>query len=519
MKLANTYFRSGIIGLGLLAVFFSRVAGETTPINPHWTGKYCQECHVNEMPRHENALLKFNGDARQLCDRCHTRPCVTNQSHSADLLYRDIPGYSIPSQWPLTNGRLNCLTCHDAVPPMYENFPLKRTNPAFLRGAPYKGRDDFCFRCHTKGEFVKQNPHRQRDQNGTINAKICTVCHKTAPVPRETRNISQVTFKESYDAICIGCHAAHPASHGPASGQHRLSAETKERLEKNKITFNVEIPLIDDRVFCGTCHNPHEKGILQRAAAERGAGEKYFLRLPGGYELCILCHSQKTIKDRTRQTSHMKTDTLKMPPDTLISHQPYIENKCKCCHKITPENRSKPGALFLCFQKGCHKPDLVEKPFEHNKAVLENCYVCHESHASGYDKLLRVNEEVLCYACHPLVKNKNNMPVLETNKLASNKAHRAFADYVKTSVVPVGQECGFCHTMKHRNHIGRMAFETCAACHVFVRKTVQENSAQLTNPHAAFKEQRCSICHEPHASPHPYQLKNSPETYLKAASG
>lgn len=517
MGMTPKYFCNLIIATGFIAGCFSSVSA-ATDINPHWTGKYCQECHLNEKPQTGKAQLKFNGDARQICDRCHIKICITNQSHSSEILYRNIAGYTVPLQWPLTNGKLNCLTCHDAIPPMYDNFPLKRTNRAFLRGGPHKNKNDFCLICHTKENFLKQNPHKQLDEKGNIIAKTCTVCHKTAPDPKTTENIRGVTFKESFDAICIGCHVAHPASHGPESGQHKLSSYKKEWLEKNKSTHKVEIPLIDGRVFCATCHNPHEKGVIQHSAAERGAGEKYFLRLPGGYELCVSCHYRKTLTDRKRRETKQSSEALKTTPDVLKQHKPYGENKCKACHEITTAQRAKPNAVFLCFKEGCHKQELLEKPFEHNKVVLENCYACHESHASGYGKLLRVNEEILCRSCHPLLRDKNNRPLLETDKSESNKAHQAFAAYVKTSSVPVGDECGFCHNMKHRNNIGAMSFENCTDCHRYVRNILRRNATKLTNVHETFKEKQCSTCHDPHASPHPYLLKNPPETYKKMAS-
>lgn len=513
MRLTRIYLY--IISAGFFLAGFARNSNAEAVINPHWTGKHCQECHVAKEPQKNNAPLKFNGDPRQICDRCHTKACITNQSHSSDIVYWGIPGYTVPSQWPLKNGKLNCLTCHDAIPPMYDNFPLKRTDSAFLRGAPYKSKNDFCLACHPKANLQRANPHKQLDDKGRIIAQTCITCHKTAPDPQRIKGISEVTFKESFDAICIGCHPAHPASHGPTSGQHKLSAYKIKSLEKQKSKCDVEIPLIDGQVFCGTCHNPHEKGVMKRAAAERGAGEKYFLRLPGGYELCVSCHYEKNLKDRTRQVKQQVMSTLKAASGVLVSHKPYLENKCKSCHEITPDQRGKPKPLFLCFRQGCHKPELIEKPFEHNKSVLENCYACHESHASGYGKLLRVNEEVQCCSCHPLLKNKNSNKILTTDKEESKKAHQAFAAYVRTSAVPAGDDCGFCHTMKHRVNIGTMPPGTCTDCHLYVQKILRKNSPQPLNVHETFKEKLCSKCHDPHAAPYQYQLKKPRETYLK----
>ena len=33
----------------------------------------------------------------------------------------------------------------------------------------------------------------------------------------------------------------------------------------------LELPLLHDRIMCGTCHNPHEKGVLQAAAVQAAA--------------------------------------------------------------------------------------------------------------------------------------------------------------------------------------------------------------------------------------------------------
>jgi predicted CXXCH cytochrome family protein len=398
---------------------------------------------------------------------------------------------------------------------MYNNFPLKWYNRNFLRGGPYKNTNDFCLVCHRKAPLEKENPHKQLDEKGQIITQTCLTCHNAVPDPRRTKDISEVTFKGSYNDICIGCHSGHPASHGPASGQYKLSEYKKQCLDKNKKAYDVEIPLVEGRMICGTCHNPHQKGVIQRPAADRGAGDKYFLRLPGGYELCVSCHYRKPVKDRTRQVQSSLIYSMKSPPDVMISHKPYFENKCKTCHEITPESRFKPKALFLCFKEGCHKPELVEKPFQHYKSVLENCYACHESHVSGYDKLLRVNEETECHSCHPLLRENKSKNIQETDKEKSNKAHKAFAAYVKTSAVPVGDDCGFCHNMKHRVNIGTMDPGVCADCHLYVQKKLQDISFQSANVHETFKEKRCSKCHDPHASNYQYQLKNPPETYKK----
>ena len=56
--------------------------------------------------------------------------------------------------------------------------------------------------------------------------------------------------------------------------------------------IGVKLPLYKNRVTCATCHNPHESGVIEHAAAAKGAGNKKRLRLPGDniMMICLGCH-------------------------------------------------------------------------------------------------------------------------------------------------------------------------------------------------------------------------------------
>jgi predicted CXXCH cytochrome family protein len=490
--------------------------GKQPAVNPHWTGKHCEECHLDKNPRRGNARLQFGGDPIRLCNRCHTRAFVTMEIHPINVTVDTEMQRIFPTAWPLNNGTLSCLTCHDALAQMEDNFPAKWVNPNFLRGAPYKKKTDFCFVCHPKKQFQKTNPHKQLDERGEIISQNCLVCHASVPDPARKTGAGAVMLKEPVASICVGCHPVHFASHGADRGFVQVPADMRRGLESREKALHVELPLLNDGIFCGTCHNPHEKGVIRTAAVQSGAGDKYFLRLNGGYDLCVICHDEKLVKDRRRHAQQLLQESFKLPPGVLIPHKPFAENKCKACHEITPQHREKPDAVYLCFRQGCHKPELLEKPYLHNKQVVGNCYACHESHASGYGKLLRVNEEAECYSCHPLFKDKNTKDVPEIEKDRSNKEHREFAAYLKTSAVPEGNDCGFCHNKKHRANITTMARDACSGCHRYVRGILQANAARPLNVHQSFSEKPCSKCHDPHAGPYQYQLKKPREAYLQA---
>ena len=135
-------------------LFCSRLSAAETgkqAINPHWTGKYCEECHASKNPQQKNALLQFAGDPIKLCDRCHSRACVTVQSHSIDVQVSKDMESRFPSGWPLNKGNVSCLTCHDALLQMHDDFSVQWVNPELsARGAVQK-KDGFLFYLSPEG--------------------------------------------------------------------------------------------------------------------------------------------------------------------------------------------------------------------------------------------------------------------------------------------------------------------------------------------------------------------------------
>jgi predicted CXXCH cytochrome family protein len=292
-----------------------------------------------------------------------------------------------------------------------------------------------------------------------------------------------------------------------------LPDDMKKSFTLQTASFKVDLPLDDEKIFCGTCHNPHEKGVIQREAAGNGAGKEHFLRLNGGYDLCVVCHYDKRIIQRAQVKSEQ--DLLKTPPKVLITHKPVTESKCKICHAINVTSRAKPKAVFLCFKNGCHKSETIEGNFTHQKSVLENCYFCHESHTASYKKLLRVNEEKLCRTCHPLIRSKPEEAYYQTGAIERSEEHTIFTAYLETTEIPRGNVCGFCHNPQHKAEIGKVVTRMCSDCHIFINQMLSASSSVIFNVHQTFKEQPCSACHGPHAGKHRFQLKNPPDTYLQ----
>ena len=65
----------------------------------------------------------------------------------------------------------------------------------------------------------------------------------------------------------------------------------KEYYDEQQQDSDVLLPLEPGtgKVFCGTCHNPHEAGVVKNAAATKGAGSKQRLRM---VDICEQCHDK-----------------------------------------------------------------------------------------------------------------------------------------------------------------------------------------------------------------------------------
>jgi predicted CXXCH cytochrome family protein len=122
----------------------------------------------------------------------------------------------------------------------------------------------------------------------------------------------------------------------------------------------------------------------------------------------------------------------------------------------------------------------------------------------------KVAEEV---AGEEIVVVQDAVSILDYQK--SSKEHTVFTEYLKVTPVPKGSECGFCHSPNHKVNIGVMEMETCSNCHTFVNDILSRSSAVPINVHQTFKEKVCSVCHDPHAGPYRYLLKDHPESYFE----
>jgi hypothetical protein len=260
---------------------FPQFLQEATEVNPHGGRIFCLACHPDTPQAGQPPVLRFPGNALQLCRRCH-----------GGVEHHPLGVKSTPATWkmdfsrfPLEGEAVTCVTCHK--PPECLAM-VGRENPRFLRGGPYNAVEEFCARCHEGKKFSSLNPHDQMDEKGEIYQKKCLYCHVT--VPALTAPFADLRFTDTLPALCVSCHQTAPRPE--VDHQRRLPPSMRENLRRFEERRIVRLPLDEDEtVTCVTCHNPHERGLLKGAAGV-GADEEHRLRLTTTNEICTPCHGR-----------------------------------------------------------------------------------------------------------------------------------------------------------------------------------------------------------------------------------
>jgi predicted CXXCH cytochrome family protein len=191
---------------------------------------------------------------------------------------------------PLFDGRIRCLTCHQAHKDPQQNDLAER--PMLLRGGPYPDTRQFCYRCHSREQYQQVDPHRMTGPSGEIREidgrPICLFCHRERP--EADADPDEVTFQADVAFLCGRCHAAMTGSFLNDHLHAKPKRATRREMRRTEQTRTIALPLArDGRITCSTCHNPHQEGVVMRTAARAGADRQKRLRLPKE-ELCGACH-------------------------------------------------------------------------------------------------------------------------------------------------------------------------------------------------------------------------------------
>jgi hypothetical protein len=222
----------------------------------------------------------------------------------------------IPPGFPLEQGKLTCLSCHDVVQGCRADQETTTSNHNFLRGGQLSDPLMFCFLCHVPQSYRPFNPHDQL-ADGKPKADTCIWCHTGVPdASAKPQEGGSAALRTTGAGVCRNCHTvapehpvrAHMGATPPAEMIWYMSAyEMKSKmrlpfarlLEYARTSRRVprSIPLDEvGRITCYSCHNPHEKDLLpgshpSAVGAEPKQAANHRVRTRQG-KVCVVCHQK-----------------------------------------------------------------------------------------------------------------------------------------------------------------------------------------------------------------------------------
>lgn len=236
----------------LLSDAYIAAARDSAIVRPHYSRALCFACHENL----DDYALRAEG-VNETCNRCHNSGKIPGNIHPL----RKVPASITPPKgWPLTDGALTCLTCHE------QGHEDQERRPRMLRGGPYESSRAVCRSCHDPAKFQVSDIHK--DINDGLR---CDFCHIGTPDTAPGTGVKP-TFIVDPNLPCLSCHE----DPHPSLARHYLSVNLTAGVQ-----VPPELPLLNgERMMCSTCHNPHIKEIT---------GSKLRGWAPGNI-FCTRCH-------------------------------------------------------------------------------------------------------------------------------------------------------------------------------------------------------------------------------------
>ena len=278
---------------------------------PHWDPESCAACH--EEDDDENLLPIASDEVADLCLDCHEGHEEAPFKHPVDSEAAGA-GLRMPTGWPLVDGQLGCLTCHDIKQQCNPDARRPGATAKMLRRYDPSQARSFCTACHVDTAWAG-SPHRQLAGDGQADTQLCLLCHEEEPtLPSDGVRRFDAKLRSASES-CLNCHIKHwdcfPAKHvdrlvPPKIRQRMLARELSRRpgLTAREIRVmaaeadrrSTRFPLADGRIACYTCHNPHQVGLFPAgselatwATAPVEAAHRLRADRPG---LCLECHEK-----------------------------------------------------------------------------------------------------------------------------------------------------------------------------------------------------------------------------------
>jgi DmsE family decaheme c-type cytochrome len=272
-------FKTIIAATGLIAALAVTAAPALAQAQPASGTPICANCHEQA---HKSTQFTAHG-ARNDSDGTSCQACHGNASEHAKDPQKVKPVSALTSTTSTgAEKSAVCLTCH-----------ASNRNMAFWQAGQHRKADVSCSNCHSiHGAGSASNPKMLKVQDVA-----------SAPYTTTARNLAYKT--------CVACH----------------------RDTRGEIMKPSHHPIVEGKVACHDCHDPH------------GALTPVMLKAESYQDLCISCHADKR-------------------GPWIHEHPPVMEN-CATCH--TPHGSAhnrllaqKPPALCADCHPGGHTHGLYD---------------------------------------------------------------------------------------------------------------------------------------------------------------
>ncbi len=250
----------------------------------------CVTCHRTNDPSDDSSPLFAGGiEPSAACLDCHH---YETNHHPVNIAPQQGTRAASQTVFPLFDGQVKCLTCHQA----HSDAGQHRLSsaPMLLRGGPYPDQRAICSHCHSLDEYTRLDPHRMLSADGTalkVNGRpVCLLCHTTQPDPEGDPDL--VEFRADVAFLCWRCHPPMEDTFLKNHFHVKPRKKTRTALRESIARHGIDLPIArDGRITCSTCHNPHQAGVVMRAAVRTGADAPKRLRIAAS-SICEECHAK-----------------------------------------------------------------------------------------------------------------------------------------------------------------------------------------------------------------------------------
>ncbi len=205
------------------------------------------------------------------CRSCHNFD--SGMSHPVDFK----PSMAIPGAFPLDEGKLTCITCHDA-----SAGHASHGEPVGVRAG--ESGAALCSQCHTGASPFSKSAHALATGRAHFTSSSRAGQEgATGGLDRESQNC--MSCHDGTAGIDAGTHQFQVAQFGPESDHPigvpmRVTERTRSGDFRLARRIDARIRLFEGLIGCGSCHSVYSAGPAQLVISNHGS------------KLCLSCHVQ-----------------------------------------------------------------------------------------------------------------------------------------------------------------------------------------------------------------------------------